>query len=89
MFDGLHAPCCPYCGGEMRLEDNEDVLFGLFADKEKMYWYHCDTPSCDTYSPIAAYGGGSLQSRHEARAEPGAAIHGACSQRRQARVAGR
>lgn len=32
------APRCPYCDAEMRLEDNEDVLFGLFADEERMYW---------------------------------------------------
>lgn len=51
MLDNKQAPRCPYCGAEMRLEDNEDVLFGLFADEEKKYWYHCDTPSCDTYSP--------------------------------------
>lgn len=45
------APRCPYCGAEMHLEDNEDVLFGLFADEEKMYWYQCNTPSCDVHSP--------------------------------------
>lgn len=44
-------PKCPYCGAEMRLEDNEDVLFGLFADEEKMYWYQCNTPSCGIHSP--------------------------------------
>ena len=45
------APRCPYCGAEMTLEDNEDVLFGLFADEEKMYWYQCNTPSCGIHSP--------------------------------------
>lgn len=45
------APRCPYCGAEMNLEDNEDVLFGLFADEEKMYWYQCNTPSCGIQSP--------------------------------------
>lgn len=45
------APRCPYCGAEMNLEDNEDVLFGLFADEEKMYWYQCNTPSCGIHSP--------------------------------------
>ena len=45
------APRCPYCGGEMNLEDNENVLFGLFADEEKMYWYQCNTPSCGIHSP--------------------------------------
>ena len=50
MLDDLHAPRCPYCGGEMSLEDNEDVLFGLFGE-EKMYWYQCNTPSCGIHSP--------------------------------------
>lgn len=38
-----HAPRCPYCGAEMRLEDNED--------EERMYWYQCNTPSCGIKSP--------------------------------------
>lgn len=46
-----NLPRCPYCGAEMRLEDNEDVLFGLFADEEKMYWYQCNAPSCGIHSP--------------------------------------
>lgn len=41
------APRCPYCGAEMSLEDNEDVLLFGFVDEEKMYWYQCNTPSCD------------------------------------------
>lgn len=45
------VPRCPYCGAKMRLEDNEDVLFGLFADEEKMYWYQCNAPSCGIHSP--------------------------------------
>ena len=45
------APRCPYCGAKMRLEDSEDVLFGLFADEEKMYWYQCNAPSCGIHSP--------------------------------------
>lgn len=45
------APRCPYCGAEMSLENKEDVLFGLFADEEKMYWYQCNTPSCGIHSP--------------------------------------
>lgn len=44
------SPRCPYCGAEMTLEDNEDVLFGLFGE-EKMYWYQCNTPSCGIHSP--------------------------------------
>lgn len=44
------APRCPYCGAEMTLEDNEDVLFGLFGE-EKIYWYQCNTPSCGIHSP--------------------------------------
>lgn len=51
MLDNKQAPRCPYCGAEMRLEDNEDVLFGLFADEEKMYWYQCNAPSCGIHSP--------------------------------------
>lgn len=45
------VPRCPYCGAKMRLEDSEDVLFGLFADEEKMYWYQCNAPSCGIHSP--------------------------------------
>lgn len=44
-------PRCPYCGGEMTLENNEDVLFGIFMDEEKMYWYQCNAPSCGIHSP--------------------------------------
>lgn len=51
MPDNKKAPRCPYCGAEMNLEDNEDVLFGLFADEEKMYWYQCNTPLCGIHSP--------------------------------------
>lgn len=35
MSEKKPMPKCPYCGAEMRLEDNEDVLFGLFSDEEK------------------------------------------------------
>lgn len=45
------APRCPYCGAEMTLENNEDVLFGIFLDEEKMYWYQCNAPSCGIHSP--------------------------------------
>ena len=45
------APRCSYCGAEMSLENNEDVLFGLFADEERMYWYQCNAPSCGIHSP--------------------------------------
>lgn len=45
------APRCPYCGAEIRLEDNEDVLFG-FEGEEKLYWYQCMTPSCMVNSPV-------------------------------------
>lgn len=44
------VPRCPYCGAEMRLTDNEDMLFG-FDGEEKLYWYQCITPSCMVYSP--------------------------------------
>lgn len=50
MSERKNLPRCPYCGGEMTLENNEDVLFGLFGD-EKMYWYQCNTPSCGIHSP--------------------------------------
>lgn len=49
--DNKKAPRCPYCGAEMRLENNEDVLFGLFADEERMYWYQCNAPLCGIHSP--------------------------------------
>lgn len=52
MSDKEQAVYCPYCGGEMTLENNEDVLFGLFGD-EKMYWYQCNTPSCGIHSPAS------------------------------------
>lgn len=45
------APRCSYCSAEMSLENNEDVLFGLFADEERMYWYQCNAPSCGIHSP--------------------------------------
>lgn len=51
MSEKKPMPKCPYCGAEMSLEDNEDVLFGIFADEEKMYWYQCNTPSCGIHSP--------------------------------------
>ena len=51
MPDNKEAPRCPYCGEKMRLEDNDDVLYGLFADEERMYWYQCTAPSCDVHSP--------------------------------------
>lgn len=50
MSEKKPMPKCPYCGAEMSLEDNEDVLFGLFGE-EKMYWYQCNTPSCGIHSP--------------------------------------
>lgn len=50
MSEKKPMPKCPYCGGEMSLEDNEDVLFG-FEGEEKMYWYQCNTPSCGIHSP--------------------------------------
>lgn len=49
--DNKKAPRCPYCGAEMRLENNEDVLLGLFTDEERMYWYQCNAPSCGIHSP--------------------------------------
>lgn len=51
MSEKKPMPKCPYCSAEMSLEDNEDVLFGIFADEEKMYWYQCNTPSCGIHSP--------------------------------------
>lgn len=51
MSERKNLPRCPWCGAEMTLEDNEDVLFGLFADEEKMYWYSCDAASCGIQSP--------------------------------------
>lgn len=51
MSDKEQAVHCPYCGAEMTLEDNEDVLFGIFLDEEKMYWYQCNALSCGIHSP--------------------------------------
>ncbi len=51
MSEKKPMPKCPYCGAEMSLEDNEDVLFGVFSDEEKMYWYQCNAPSCGIHSP--------------------------------------
>lgn len=50
MSERKNLPRCPWCGAEMTLENNEDVLFGLFG-AEKMYWYQCNTPSCGIHSP--------------------------------------
>lgn len=64
------APRCPYCGAEMILEDNEDVLFGLFADEEKMYWYQCNTPSCGIQSPANHTKEGAYKAAMKRRQEP-------------------
>lgn len=64
------APRCPYCDAEMRLEDNEDVLFGLFADEEKMYWYQCNTPSCGIHSPANHTKEGAYKAAMKRRQEP-------------------
>lgn len=64
------APRCPYCGAEMRLENNEDVLFGLFADEEKMYWYQCNTPSCGIHSPANHTKAGAYKAAMKRRQEP-------------------
>lgn len=64
------APRCPYCGAEMRLEDNEDVIFGLFADEEKMYWYQCNTPSCGIHSPANHTKEGAYKAAMKRRQEP-------------------
>lgn len=64
------APRCPYCGAEMDLEDNEDMLFGLFADEEKMYWYQCNTPSCGIHSPANHTKEGAYKAAMKRRQEP-------------------
>lgn len=64
------APHCPYCGAEMILEDNEDVLFGLFSDEEKMYWYQCNTPSCGIHSPANHTKEGAYKAAMKRRQEP-------------------
>lgn len=70
MPDNKKAPRCPYCGAEMNLEDNEDVLFGLFADEEKMYWYQCNTPSCGIHSPAKHTKEGAYKATMKRRQEP-------------------
>lgn len=64
------APRCPYCDAEMRLEDNEDVLFGLFADEERMYWYQCNTPLCGIHSPAKHTKVGAYKAAMKRRQEP-------------------
>lgn len=60
-------PRCPYCGAEMSLEDNEDVLFGLFSDEEKMYWYQSMQYSVLRHpQPCESYESRCLQSRNGA-----------------------
>lgn len=63
------APRCPYCGAEMTLEDNEDVLFGLFGE-EKMYWYQCNTPSCGIHSPANHTKAGAYKAAMKRHEEP-------------------
>lgn len=63
-------PRCPYCGAEMTLEDNEDVLFGLFADEEKMYWYQCNAPSCGIHSPANHTKAGAYKAAMKRYEEP-------------------
>ena len=44
MLDGLHAPCCPYCGGEMAITIKR-------LKNMTIYWYECD--NCMSSSPAA------------------------------------
>lgn len=70
MLDNKKAPRCPYCGAEMRLEDNEDVLFGIFSDEEKMYWYQCNAPSCGIHSPANHTKAGAYKATMKRYEEP-------------------
>lgn len=70
MPDKKQAPRCPYCGAEMTLEDNEDVLFGPFTDEEKMYWYQCNVPSCGIHSPACHTKAGAYKAAMERYEEP-------------------
>lgn len=45
MLDNLHAPCCPYCGGEMSISIKK--LKNL-----SVYWYECD--NCMSSSPASS-----------------------------------
>ena len=64
------APRCPYCGAEMTLENNEDVLFGSFTDEEKMYWYQCNAPSCGIHSPACHTEAGAYKAAMKRHEEP-------------------
>lgn len=44
MLDDLHAPCCPYCGGEMSITIKK-------LKNMTIYWYECD--NCMSSSPAA------------------------------------
>lgn len=69
MPDNKQSPRCPYCGAEMTLEDNEDVLFGLFGE-EKMYWYQCNAPSCGIHSPACHTKAGAYKAAMKCHEEP-------------------
>lgn len=45
MLDGLHAPCCPYCGGVMSITIKK-------LKNMTIYWYECD--NCMSSSPAAS-----------------------------------
>lgn len=70
MSEKKPMPKCPYCGAEMSLEDNEDVLFGVFSDEEKMYWYQCNTPSCGIHSPANHTKAGAYKTAMKRYEEP-------------------
>ena len=70
MSEKKPMPKCPYCGAEMRLEDNEDVLFGVFSDEEKMYWYQCNAPSCGIHSPANHTKAGAYKAAMKRYEEP-------------------
>ena len=69
MPDNKQSPRCPYCGAEMTLEDNEDVLFWIFGE-EKMYWYQCNTPSCGIHSPACHTKAGAYKAAMKRHEEP-------------------
>lgn len=70
MSEKKPMPKCPYCGAEMSLEDNEDVLFGVFSDEEKMYWYQCNAPSCGIHSPANHTKAGAYKAAMKRYEEP-------------------
>lgn len=53
MSDNKQVPRCPYCGNEMRIRDNENVVMLCYNGDEaqRRYWYSCNNDDCKSNSP--------------------------------------